>query len=160
MADASPNSSKDLEIVETVDDPKEMGNGDEGGEGKTTGESIKDDDKEEIVIIDPDNNEINDPSSSNDDNHKPEKSANEDSTSKSDTSAMDSRSIRSRVFVGHLNTDRASRRDLDKLFSSCGKVVAISLLSGYGFIQFDNEESARKAIDEVHGTPFFGMKLG
>jgi RNA recognition motif-containing protein len=90
----------------------------------------------------------------------PHNQPNGESIYKTDTSSTDSQSIRSRVFVGHLNTERASRRDLDKLFSECGKVVAISLLGGYGFIQYDNEESARKAIEDIHGTPFFGMKLG
>ena len=78
----------------------------------------------------------------------------------SDTSSMDAKAIRSRVFIGHLNTDRCSRRDIEKMFSKCGKIEAISVLQGYGFIQFDNEESARKAIDDIHGTPFLGMKLG
>lgn len=150
MADASPNSTKDLEIVEVVDESKDLGNGEEG---KDIGEGEKED-KDEIVI------ETNDELGDN--NSKSDKGSEKDfeATTKSDTSAMDARSIRSRVFVGHLNTERASRRDLEKLFSSCGKVIAISLLNGYGFVQFDNEESARKAIEEVHGTPFFGMKLG
>lgn len=152
MADASPNSTKDLEIVESVDDSKELGNGDEG-------EGLVKKDNEE-VIVDPTDSDVVATSSKADDDDKKESSTKEDSSNKTDTSSMDSRSIRSRVFVGHLNTDRASRRDLEKLFNNCGKVVAISLLSGYGFIQFDNEESALKAIDDVHGTPFFGMKLG
>ena len=79
---------------------------------------------------------------------------------KSDTSSTDAKSIRSRVFIGHLNTSRASRQDLLKLFGECGKVVAISILDGYGFIQFDSEESARKSIRKIHGKSLHGMKLG
>lgn len=76
------------------------------------------------------------------------------------TSSNEVKDIRSRVFVGHLNTDRATRSDVEKLFEKCGKINAISLLSGYGFVQFDNEESALKAIEKYHGTVFFNTKLG
>lgn len=140
MADASPNSTKNLEIVELVDESKELGTNGEEPQGNQ--------DKHALSLNHPEEPSIRKTCHMDDDFHE------------SDTSATDSKSIRSRVFVGHLNTDQASRHDLHKLFSECGKVVAISLLSGYGFVQFDNEESARKSIDTIHGTLFFGMKLG
>ena len=76
------------------------------------------------------------------------------------TSSSETKSVRSRVFVGHLNTDKITRRDMEKLFAKCGKVEAVSLLNGYGFVQFDNEETALKAIEKYHGTSFFGIRLG
>jgi len=62
--------------------------------------------------------------------------------------------------VGHLNTDKASRKDVEELFEPFGKILGTSLQQGYGFVQYETEESARKAIRELHGIHFFGMKLG
>lgn len=68
--------------------------------------------------------------------------------------------VRCRIFVGHLNTDKCSRKDVEDLFAPFGKVLACSLQQGYGFVQYETEQSARKAIRELHGVNFFGMKLG
>ena len=68
--------------------------------------------------------------------------------------------VRCRIFVGHLNTDKCSRKDVEDLFAPFGKVLACSLQQGYGFVQYETEQSARKAIRELHGISFFGMKLG
>ena len=68
--------------------------------------------------------------------------------------------IRSRVFVGHLNTEKCSRKEIEDLFDPYGKVVGCSLQHGYGFVQYDEEESAKRAIRELHGLQFKGMKLG
>jgi len=76
------------------------------------------------------------------------------------TNSSDPKLIRARVFVGHLNTDKASRKDVEELFEPFGKILGTSLQQGYGFVQYETEESARKAIRELHGIHFFGMKLG
>lgn len=76
------------------------------------------------------------------------------------TNSSDPKLIRARVFVGHLNTDKASRKDVEELFEPFGKVLGTSLQQGYGFVQYESEESARKAIRELHGVHFCGMKLG
>ncbi len=76
------------------------------------------------------------------------------------TNSNNMRLIRSRVFVGHLNTDKSSTEDVEKLFSSCGNIVGVSLQHGYGFVQFEEEESARKAIQKLHGIQYNGMRLG
>ena len=68
--------------------------------------------------------------------------------------------IRARVFVGHLNTDKCSRTEVEKLFTPFGKICSCSLQQGYGFVQYEEEESARKAIRSLHGKEFFGIKLG
>ena len=68
--------------------------------------------------------------------------------------------VRSRVFVGHLNTEKCSRKEIEDLFDPYGKVVGCSLQHGYGFVQYDEEESAKRAIRELHGLQFKGMKLG
>ena len=187
MADASPNSAKDLEIVEIVEDStkdleivedgRETGNEGEksNGDGRDGEEGIVRKDREEdettdcdgedgVVKKNPEEDETienhGEETEASKSDKGSEKGANDDESLKVCTSAKDTRSIRSRVFVGHLNTNNATRHDLERLFSSCGKIEAISMLHGYGFVQFDNEESARKAIEDVHGTPFMGMKLG
>lgn len=76
------------------------------------------------------------------------------------TNSSDPKMIRSRVFVGHLNTDKCSRTELEKLFSPFGKVASCSLQSGYGFVQYYEEQAAKRAITELHGLQYKGMKLG
>ena len=76
------------------------------------------------------------------------------------TNSMDPKLIRARVFVGHLNTDKCSRAELEELFSPFGKVASCSLQHGYGFVQYYEEQAAKRAITELHGLQFKGMKLG
>ncbi len=79
---------------------------------------------------------------------------------KHDTSSNSPYMIRSRIFVGHLDTDKVSKEDVRQLFAPYGKVVGVALHQGYGFVQYDNAESAKAAIKEAHGTPVAGMKIG
>ena len=93
------------------------------------------------------------------DSHKKE-SDDDDKGSSTLTNSGNPRYIRARVFVGHLNTEKCSRADVEKIFARFGKVDGCSLQHGYGFVQFAEEESAKKAIRELHGEHYFGMKLG
>ena len=83
-----------------------------------------------------------------------------DGSSRDRTNSSDPKMIRSRVFVGHLNTDKCSRSELEELFSPFGKVTSCSLQHGYGFVQYHDEQAANRAITELHGLQFKGMKLG
>ena len=76
------------------------------------------------------------------------------------TNSLDPKSIRARVFVGHLNTEKCSRSELEDLFSPFGAVASCSLQHGYGFVQYYDEQAAKRAITELHGLQFKGMKLG
>lgn len=76
------------------------------------------------------------------------------------TNSADPKMIRSRVFVGHLNTEKCSRSELEDLFSPFGTVASCSLQHGYGFVQYYDEQAAKRAITELHGLQFKGMKLG
>ena len=90
-----------------------------------------------------------------------EKSDNRDGRAVRDrTNSNDPKMIRSRVFVGHLNTEKCSRSELEDLFSPFGKVASCSLQHGYGFVQYYEEQAAKRAITELHGLQFKGMKLG
>jgi hypothetical protein len=76
------------------------------------------------------------------------------------TNSSDPKMVRCRVFVGHLNTDKCSRNELEELFTPFGKVASVSLQHGYGFVQYYDEQAAKRAITELHGLQFKGMKLG
>ena len=76
------------------------------------------------------------------------------------TNSADPKMVRARVFVGHLNTEKCSRSELEELFSPFGKVASCSLQHGYGFVQYYEEQAAKRAITELHGLHFKGMKLG
>lgn len=79
---------------------------------------------------------------------------------KHDTSSNAPYMIRSRIFVGHLDTDNVTKKEVKQLFSPYGKVIGVALHQGYGFVQYDNADSAKAAIKEAHGTPVAGMKIG
>lgn len=68
--------------------------------------------------------------------------------------------IFSRVFVGHLPTDRCSRTDVEKLFSQYGTITGCSVLNGYGFVQYKTPDSVDEAIRHLHGHHFFGANIG
>ena len=76
------------------------------------------------------------------------------------TNSGNPKMVRARVFVGHLNTEKASKKDVEDLFGPYGKVIGVSLQHGYGFVQYESEEEAKKAIRELHGTHFCGMRMG
>lgn len=102
-----------------------------------------------------DGGEVNSGSSSLDSSREKSETRGRDRTNSSDP-----KMIRARVFVGHLNTDKCSRSELEELFSPFGKVASCSLQHGYGFVQYHDEQAAKRAITELHGLQFKGMKLG
>ncbi|KAL4810375.1 hypothetical protein BDV18DRAFT_156742 [Aspergillus unguis] len=55
--------------------------------------------------------------------------------------------VGSRLFVGNLPTERVTKRDLFHIFHSYGKLAQISIKQAYGFIQFLEAESCKKALD-------------
>ena len=76
------------------------------------------------------------------------------------TSSSDPKMMNSRVFVGNLPSDKVSRQDVEKLFQSYGKILGVSLHKSYGFIQFEDEDSAKEAVKGLHGTMLRGLTLG
>ncbi len=77
-----------------------------------------------------------------------------------DTSSTDPESVRCRMFIGNLNTEKLGRQDLEKQFSKYGKVIGCSIHSNFGFVQFSNREDADKAVLETHGSVIFGKRVG
>jgi RNA recognition motif. (a.k.a. RRM, RBD, or RNP domain) len=71
-----------------------------------------------------------------------------------------------RLFVGNLHY-RAEERDLLDLFKGIGPVASVDVVydgstyqsKGCGFVEFMKAEDARRAVEELHGLPFFGRPL-
>lgn len=65
----------------------------------------------------------------------------------------------SRIFVGHLQTDDVTKLELEEHFSKYGTVIASSINRGFGFVQFEDEQSAQKAIQNENGAMFKGRRI-
>ncbi|KAH3763381.1 RRM domain [Pelomyxa schiedti] len=61
----------------------------------------------------------------------------------------------SKVFVGNLSF-KTREADLEREFSAVGKVVSVNIIAngprslGYGFVEFDNPESAARAVERMN----------
>ncbi|KAI0219919.1 hypothetical protein LSAT2_028552 [Lamellibrachia satsuma] len=94
------------------------------------------------------------------------------------TNSSDPNLLMSRVFVANLPTERVSRDDLEEMFGKCGKILnnsiglcynytrnrssdrkAISIVSGYGFVQYEEKGIARQACKMENGSLLKGNKL-
>ena len=75
------------------------------------------------------------------------------------TSSNDPKLIKARVFVGQLDTSKCTKKDVEKVFAPYGKLLGILLLHGYGFVQYEEEECAKRAIKEAHGVDICGSKI-
>ncbi|XP_019696232.1 GATA zinc finger domain-containing protein 8 isoform X2 [Harpegnathos saltator] len=64
-----------------------------------------------------------------------------------------------RIFVGHLQTDDVTKLELEDHFSKYGTVIGSSINRGFGFVQFQDEQSAQKAIKNEDGAMFKGRRI-
>ena len=72
-----------------------------------------------------------------------------------------------KIFLGGLNYSTSEAFLLSEL-SKFGKVLSIRIIvnyqtgksKGYGFVTFENQEDAQKAIDELNNTYFDGRRIG
>lgn len=76
------------------------------------------------------------------------------------TNRMDPNSLRSRLFVGNLNTLHIQKSELEVIFQKYGKIIGLSVHKGYAFIQYADEISARAALTAEDGKSYFNMSLG
>lgn len=76
------------------------------------------------------------------------------------TNRTDPNSLKSRVFVGNLNTVHMTKTELESIFSKYGAVVGISVHKGYAFIQYANETNARAAVIGEDSKTYYNMVLG
>lgn len=71
-----------------------------------------------------------------------------------------------KLYVGNLDYS-VTTDDLRELFSEVGNVIDAIVITdratgrskGFGFVQFDNEEDAKKAMDEFDGKEFKGRNM-
>ncbi|KGK39400.1 hypothetical protein JL09_g1399, partial [Pichia kudriavzevii] len=59
----------------------------------------------------------------------------------------------SRLFIGNLAVNSLKIEDVWRIFSQYGKVVAVNLKQGYGFVQFTNAEDCSEAIKGELNVP-------
>jgi len=62
-----------------------------------------------------------------------------------------------RVFVG--NTQEISAKDLEAKFGEFGKVIECDLKGAYGFVGYDDEDEANRAVDQMDRKEYQGRNL-
>lgn len=65
-----------------------------------------------------------------------------------------------RVFIGRLATEELNKVELEERFSKYGTVIGSLLNRGFGFVQFEDEQSAADAIQGENGALFKGKRIG
>ncbi|KAK9446575.1 uncharacterized protein V1518DRAFT_429890 [Limtongia smithiae] len=60
-----------------------------------------------------------------------------------------------RVYVRPL----VERADIEDLFKGYGKIVEVKVMSGFGFVEFDNARDAQDVVSEFNGKEFMGERM-
>jgi len=63
------------------------------------------------------------------------------------------------VLPGNLPTEKVTKRDIFHRFYKHGKLAQISIKQAYGFVQFLDAESCRRALDAEQGQTVRGRKM-
>ncbi|KAG9327856.1 hypothetical protein KVV02_000302 [Mortierella alpina] len=63
-----------------------------------------------------------------------------------------------RVYVGHLSRD-ANEDDLRHLFHRRGRILAVTIKNGFGFVEFEKARDAEDAVYDLKGKSFMGESL-
>jgi RNA recognition motif-containing protein len=72
--------------------------------------------------------------------------------------------VRTKVFVGNLSFE-ITESELLAEFSNSGKVISANIITrgprslGYGFVEMDSEEDAKKAVDAMHKKEIKGRQI-
>lgn len=64
----------------------------------------------------------------------------------------------SRIYVGNLK-ENTQRNDLQTIFGKYGVIRGIMINRNFGFVQFDNEQSAENAIENEHQNTYNNRKI-
>ncbi len=63
------------------------------------------------------------------------------------------------LLLGNLPTEKVTKRDIFHRFYRHGKLAQISIKQAYGFVQFLDSESCRRALDAEQGQAVRGRKM-
>ncbi|TFK02246.1 tRNA-dihydrouridine(47) synthase [Platysternon megacephalum] len=75
------------------------------------------------------------------------------------TNSTNPQDLERRLFVGNLPTDHMTREEMEEIFSKYGKIRALSMFHGYGFVQYERLEDVQAALDGEKGRLFKGYRL-
>ncbi|KAI0454691.1 hypothetical protein F5B21DRAFT_231207 [Xylaria acuta] len=65
----------------------------------------------------------------------------------------------SRIFIGNLSSERASKKEVFNIFSKYGRLAQISLKQAYGFVQYHTVAEGQAAMDNLQGMDIRGKKI-
>jgi len=63
-----------------------------------------------------------------------------------------------RLYLGRLPTDVRSE-DVSKLFETYGRIVDCRVMTGFGFVEYENAKDAEDAVQQSNGKPFQGSNI-
>ncbi|RMB95691.1 hypothetical protein DUI87_27803 [Hirundo rustica rustica] len=75
------------------------------------------------------------------------------------TNSTNPQDLERRLFVGNLPTYHMTREEMEEIFSKYGKIRALSMYHGYGFVQYDRLEDVQAALDGEKGRLYKGYRL-
>ncbi|KAJ8507480.1 hypothetical protein ONZ45_g10145 [Pleurotus djamor] len=63
-----------------------------------------------------------------------------------------------RLYLGRLPSDARSD-DVQKFFEGYGRIVDCRVMTGFGFVEFENSKDAEDAVHQFNGKPFMGANI-
>lgn len=62
-----------------------------------------------------------------------------------------------RIYIGRLSRD-AQKRDVEELFTGSGQIRDVNLKNGFGFVEFEDNQSAEDAVSNFNGKELLGER--
>ena len=63
-----------------------------------------------------------------------------------------------RLYLGRLPSDTRPE-DVQKFFDGYGKIIDCRVMSGFGFVEFENNRDAEEIVTNFNGKPFLGQNI-